>query len=101
MVGGVFLRGQVEGLFWVKEGRVFCFEGLVTEEGSARIYRLIQEFCPVVEIGKDLSVSCLEGAEECLQVEKDGEVVAVRQVGKVKIGNVHLLIRKIWTEARR
>ena len=97
----VYLEGDeleeemIVGLFWVKGGRVFCFHGAVVGDEVARVYRLIQEFYPLVEIDGVHDVSMLEDAEECVQLEKGGKIVSVRQIGRVKIGNVHLLIKRL------
>ena len=88
-------EGIEKGLFWVKAGRAFCFAGAGQGEVVARVYRMIQEYYPLIEIAGVLDVSMIEDAEECLQVEENGEIVSVRQIGRVKIGNVKLLIKRL------
>lgn len=90
----VLSEEQADNLFWVREGRAYIFWGCITSELSARIYHSIEQLMPLYEVGEPFEVANLEGAEECILIEND-QLISVRQVGEVKIGNVRLLINRL------
>lgn len=82
------LDAPVPNLFWISEGRAYY--NSASSEQAARVVRFLEELLPV-------SVAEFSGAmtvEECFLVH-GLDIVSVRQVGGVVIGNVKLWSKRV------
>ncbi len=94
------LNGKnVINIFFFKEGRIFYLKNCIEGDFVARSIHFLETIFPVLEVEEmDLKNidECffVDGSSDYLRNFKD-KIVSVRQIGKNKIGNVHLCVKKL------